>query len=127
MALDNGLALTPPMGFNNWNAFGCNVSEELIKETADFFVSSGLREAGYEFVNIDDCWSLRERGADGRIVPDPVKFPSGIAGTADYVHGLGLKLGLYADAGTATCAGYPGSWATRRLTPRRSPSGEWTI
>jgi alpha-galactosidase len=103
------LARTPPMGFNDWNAFGCNVSEQLIKETADFFVSSGLKDAGYQFVNIDDCWALRQRGPDGRLVPDPEKFPSGISGTADYVHGLGLKLGLYADAGTATCAGYPGS------------------
>jgi alpha-galactosidase len=104
-----GLARTPPMGFNDWNAFGCNVSEQLIKETADFFITSGLKEAGYQFVNIDDCWALRDRGADGRLVPDPQKFPSGIAGTAAYVHGLGLKLGIYGDAGTATCAGYPGS------------------
>jgi alpha-galactosidase len=104
-----GLARTPPMGFNDWNAFGCNVSEQLIKETADFFLSSGLKAAGYQFVNIDDCWALRDRGSDGRLVPDPAKFPSGIAGTAAYVHGLGLKLGIYGDAGTATCAGYPGS------------------
>jgi len=109
VAVADGLARTPPMGFNDWNAFGCDVSEQLIKETADFFVSSGLKDAGYQFVNIDDCWALRQRGPDGRLVPDPVKFPSGISGTADYVHGLGLKLGLYADAGTATCAGYPGS------------------
>jgi len=103
------LAVTPPMGFNNWNAFACEVSEALIKETADFLVSSGLKDAGYEFVNIDDCWSMQERDAEGRLVPDPVKFPSGIAGVADYVHSLGLKLGLYGDAGTNTCAGYPGS------------------
>jgi alpha-galactosidase len=103
------LARTPPMGFNNWNAFGCDVSETLIKETADVLVSSGLAAAGYKYVNIDDCWSLRERGADGRLVPDPVKFPSGIAGVADYVHAKGLKLGIYGDAGTKTCAGYPGS------------------
>ncbi|WP_422770346.1 NPCBM/NEW2 domain-containing protein [Plantactinospora sp. WMMC1484] len=103
------LAPTPPMGFNNWNAFGCDVSETLIRETADVLVSSGLADAGYEYVNIDDCWSLRERGPDGRLVPDPVKFPNGIAGLADYVHGKGLKLGIYGDAGTATCAGYPGS------------------
>jgi alpha-galactosidase len=103
------LAQTPPMGFNNWNAFGCDVNEALIKETADFFVSSGLKDAGYEYVNIDDCWAAMERDAGGRLVPDPVKFPSGIAGVADYVHGLGLKLGIYGDAGTRTCAGYPGS------------------
>jgi alpha-galactosidase len=103
------LAPTPPMGFNDWNAFGCDVNETLIKETADFFVSSGLKNAGYQYVNIDDCWALKDRGADGRLVPDPAKFPSGIKGVADYVHGLGLKLGIYGDAGTKTCAGYPGS------------------
>lgn len=104
-----GLARTPPMGFNDWNAFGCSVSEALIKETADIFVSSGLKDAGYTYVNIDDCWSLRERGPDGRLVADPVKFPSGIRGVADYVHDKGLRLGIYGDAGTKTCAGYPGS------------------
>jgi alpha-galactosidase len=108
-ALDNGLALTPPMGFNDWNAFGCNVDEQLIKQTADFFVSSGLKDAGYEYVNIDDCWLEKQRSADGHLVPDPVKFPDGIKGTADYVHSKGLKLGIYEDAGTKTCAGYPGS------------------
>jgi alpha-galactosidase len=109
-ALDNGLAKTPPMGFNDWNAFGCNVSEQLIKQTADFFVSSGMKAAGYDYVNIDDCWMTHQRDPEtGRLVPDPVKFPDGIKGTADYVHSLGLKLGIYEDAGTATCAGYPGS------------------
>ncbi|WP_031512189.1 NPCBM/NEW2 domain-containing protein [Streptomyces sp. NRRL F-5123] len=108
-ALDNGLALTPPMGFNDWNSFGCNVNEQLIKDTADYFVSSGLKDAGYTYVNIDDCWMTHTRDADGRLVPDPVKFPDGIKGTADYVHSKGLKLGIYEDAGTATCAGYPGS------------------
>jgi alpha-galactosidase len=103
------------MGFNNWNAFGCDVSEKLIKETADFFVKSGLKEAGYAYVNIDDCWSLRERGPDGKLVPDPAKFPSGIRGLADYVHGRGLKLGIYGDAGTKTCAGYPGSLGKEKL------------
>jgi alpha-galactosidase len=103
------LAATPPMGFNDWNAFGCGVNEALIKQTADFFVSSGLKQAGYQYVNIDDCWSSMQRGADGMLVPDPVKFPDGIKGVADYVHSLGLKLGIYGDAGTKTCAGYPGS------------------
>jgi alpha-galactosidase len=109
-ALDNGLAQTPPMGFNDWNAFGCNVSEQLIKDTADLFVSAGLKGAGYQYVNIDDCWMTRARDPQtGRLVPDPAKFPDGIKGTADYVHGKGLKLGIYEDAGTATCAGFPGS------------------
>ena len=109
------LAATPPMGFNNWNAFGCDVNETLIKETADVIVSAGLKDLGYEFVNIDDCWSLRERGPDGRLVADPVKFPSGIEGVADYVHSKGLKLGIYGDAGTRTCAGYPGSLGVEEL------------
>ncbi|WP_435133385.1 NPCBM/NEW2 domain-containing protein [Actinacidiphila sp. bgisy144] len=108
-ALDNGLALTPPMGFNDWNAFGCDVSEQLIEQTADYLVSSGLKDDGYTYVNIDDCWQTHTRDADGRLVPDPAKFPDGIKGTADYVHAKGLKLGIYEDAGTATCAGYPGS------------------
>jgi alpha-galactosidase len=103
------LVPTPPMGFNNWNAFGCDVNEALIRETADVLVSSGLADLGYEYVNIDDCWSSRERGPDGRLVPDPVKFPGGISGVADYVHAKGLKLGIYGDAGTRTCAGFPGS------------------
>jgi alpha-galactosidase len=105
----------PPMGFNNWNAFGCDVNETLIRETADALISSGLAERGYEYVNIDDCWSMRERGADGRLVPDPVKFPNGIAGLADYVHSKGLKLGIYGDAGTRTCAGFPGSLGKEEL------------
>jgi len=108
-ALDNGLAKTPPMGFNDWNSFGCNVDEQLIKQTADLFVSTGLKAAGYQYVNIDDCWLTHSRDADGKLVPDPVKFPDGIKGTADYVHSKGLKLGIYEDSGTLTCAGYPGS------------------
>jgi alpha-galactosidase len=108
-AKDPALALTPPMGFNNWNAFGCDVSADLIMDTADAMVATGLKDAGYEYVNIDDCWAEHERDAEGRLVPDDVKFPDGIAAVADYVHDLGLKLGIYADAGTATCANYPGS------------------
>jgi alpha-galactosidase len=115
-AVDNGLTRTPPMGFNDWNSFGCNVSEELIKQTADYFVSSGLKNAGYQYVNIDDCWLTHDRDPQtGRLVPDPVKFPDGIKGTADYVHGKGLKLGIYEDAGTLTCAGYPGSLGHEEL------------
>jgi alpha-galactosidase len=108
-ALDDGQALTPPMGFNDWNAFGCNVSEQLIKDTALAMHTNGMQDAGYQYVNIDDCWLERTRSADGHLVPDPVKFPDGIKGTADYVHSKGLELGIYEDAGTQTCAGYPGS------------------
>jgi len=102
------LAPTPPMGWNSWNKFGCNVDEELIRETAEALVSSGMREAGYEFVNIDDCWH-GERDKSGRITPDPERFPSGMRALADYIHSLGLKLGIYSDAGWKTCAGRPGS------------------
>lgn len=107
-ALDNGLAKTPPMGWNSWNKFGCNVSEKLIKETADAIVSSGMKDAGYEYVVIDDCWQV-DRDAQGNIVPDPTRFPSGIKALADYVHSKGLKFGLYSDAGTLTCQKRPGS------------------
>ncbi|WP_370468433.1 NEW3 domain-containing protein [Streptacidiphilus sp. P02-A3a] len=108
-ALDNGLALTPPMGWNDWNAFGCDVSAKLVEQTADKIVSSGLKADGYEYVNIDDCWMSPNRDAAGNLVPDPVKFPDGIKGVADYVHKLGLKLGIYESAGSNTCQGYPGS------------------
>jgi alpha-galactosidase len=109
LALSNGLALTPPMGWNDWNAYGCNVSETLVKQTADKLVSSGLAAAGYQYVNIDDCWLQHSRDAAGNLQPDFAKFPDGISGTAAYVHSKGLKLGIYEDAGTATCAGFPGS------------------
>jgi alpha-galactosidase len=108
-ALANNLALTPPMGWNDWNAYGCNVSEALVKQTADKIVSSGLAGAGYQYVNIDDCWMQHNRDASGNLQPDYGKFPDGISGTAAYVHSKGLKLGIYEDAGTSTCAGYPGS------------------
>ncbi|HET9169907.1 MAG TPA: ricin-type beta-trefoil lectin domain protein [Actinospica sp.] len=108
-ALGNGLALTPQMGFNDWNAYGCNVSESLIKSTALAMHNDGMQAAGYQYVNIDDCWLTKSRNSAGQLVPDPAKFPDGISGTAAYVHSLGLKLGIYEDAGTATCAGYPGS------------------
>ncbi|RKN35889.1 glycoside hydrolase family 27 protein [Streptomyces hoynatensis] len=113
------------MGFNDWNAFGCDVSDGLIRGIADALVATGLREAGYEYVNIDDCWSLHERDAQGRLVADPEKFPEGIEGTADYVHGLGLKLGLYADAGTLTCADYPGSLGYEEIDARTF--AEWGV
>lgn len=103
-----GLALTPPMGWNSWNHFGCDIDEQTIKETADAMVALGLRDAGYRYVNIDDCWH-GERDASGAIQPDPARFPSGMKALADYVHARGLRLGLYSDAGWRTCAGRPGS------------------
>jgi alpha-galactosidase len=107
-ALDNGVARTPPMGWNSWNKFGCDVSEDLIKSMTDAMASSGMKDAGYQFVVIDDCWQV-SRDANGNIVADPQRFPSGIRALADYVHAKGLKFGIYSDAGTMTCAKRPGS------------------
>lgn len=100
----------PPMGWNSWNTFASNIDENLIKETADAMVETGLIDAGYEYLVIDDCWAERERGRDGRMVPDHVKFPHGMKAVADYVHSRGLKFGMYSCAGHMTCAGYPGSF-----------------
>jgi alpha-galactosidase len=107
-AHDNDLAKTPPMGWNSWNKFACNVSEELIKEIADAMVSTGMKDAGYQYIVIDDCWQV-ERDDQGNIISDAKRFPSGMKALADYVHGKGLKFGLYSDAGTLTCQKRPGS------------------
>jgi alpha-galactosidase len=107
-ALDDGLAKTPPMGWNSWNKFACNVSEDLIRKAADGMVKTGMKDAGYEYIVIDDCWQT-SRDEEGNIIVDPKRFPSGIKALADYVHSKGLKFGLYSDAGTKTCAGRPGS------------------
>src|SRR5215469_11474082 len=106
--LDNGLAKTPPMGWNSWNKFGCNVSEDLIRSMADALVASGMRDAGYQYVVIDDCWQV-SRDRDGNIVPDPQRFPHGMKTLGDYIHSKGLKFGIYSDAGTLTCQKRPGS------------------
>ena len=103
------LAQTPPMGWNSWNKFACDVNEQLIREMSDAMVGSGLKAAGYQYVNIDDCWQV-SRDAQGNIVADPARFPSGIKALADYVHSKGLKLGLYTDAGRLTCQKRPGSF-----------------
>ncbi len=108
VSLDQQLASTPPMGWNSWNKFGCNVSEDLIRQIADAMVASGMKDAGYQYVVIDDCWQV-ERDGNGNIVADPKHFPSGMKALADYVHAKGLKFGLYSDAGTKTCQGRPGS------------------
>jgi alpha-galactosidase len=104
----NGLALTPPMGWNSWNKFACDVNEQVVRDTADAMASSGMRDAGYQYVVIDDCWQ-GPRNADGVITADPQRFPSGIKALADYVHARGLKFGIYSDAGRLTCGGRPGS------------------
>ncbi len=106
--LDDGLAATPPMGWNSWNKFGCHVDEQLIEATADAMVASGMRDAGYRYVVIDDCWQVY-RDTAGVIVPDPQLFPHGMKAVADFVHAKGLKFGIYTDAGTNTCQGRPGT------------------
>jgi len=102
------LAPVPPMGFNTWNKFGCNVDETLIRGTADALVETGMLDAGYKYLVIDDCWQV-SRGADGRIVADPKRFPGGMKALADYVHAKGLLFGVYSDIGPRTCAGRPGA------------------
>jgi alpha-galactosidase len=114
----SGLALTPPMGWNSWNKFGCNVDEQLIRNTADAMVSSGMKDAGYRYVVIDDCWHGM-RDADGRIQPDPTRFPSGMRALGDYIHSKGLKFGIYSDAGRKTCGGRPGSQGYEFLDARQ--------
>ncbi len=104
----NGLALTPPMGWNSWNKFACNVNEKTVRDTADAMVASGMRDAGYRYVVIDDCWQ-GPRDSNGFITADAQKFPSGIPALAEYVHSKGLKFGIYSDAGRLTCGGRPGS------------------
>lgn len=104
------VALTPPMGWNSWNTFEVNINEDLIKKTADIIVSSGLKDAGYEYIVLDDGWMVKDhRDKNGDLIPDPVKFPHGMKALIDYVHSKGLKFGLYNCAGTQTCAGYPGT------------------
>ncbi|MGW7491598.1 NPCBM/NEW2 domain-containing protein [Streptomyces sp. NPDC054786] len=110
--LPDGLAKTPPMGFNNWNSTNCRAefNEEMVKGIADLFVAKGLKDAGYQYVNLDDCWALPARDGNGKLVPDPQRFPHGIKAVADYVHSKGLKFGIYTSAGIKTCnpAGFPG-------------------
>lgn len=102
------LSLTPQMGWSSWNNFQGNINEDIIKSIVDAMVASGLKDAGYTYINIDDCWHGK-RDADGFIQADPKHFPNGIKALADYVHARGLKLGIYSDAGKETCAGRPGS------------------
>ena len=120
------LVNTPPMGWNTWNTFGENISDALVRESADAIAKNGLKDAGYHYVVIDDCWSLRTRDSEtGRIVPDPEKFPHGMKALADYVHSRGLKFGMYSCAGQRTCADYPGSFDHEYLDARTF--AEWGV
>ncbi|WUJ09445.1 RICIN domain-containing protein [Actinoplanes sp. NBC_00393] len=109
-ALDNGVARTPPMGWNSWNTFGCNINETLIRQMADAMVSSGMRDLGYQYVVVDDCWMNPNRDAAGNLQGDPTRFPSGMKALGDYLHARGLKFGIYQAPLDRTCAQYFGSY-----------------
>ena len=109
LLLTGRLAPTPPMGFNTWNTFQTKINEDMLRDMVDVYVSSGMRDAGYQYFVLDDGWMAMERDKNGNLVADPVKFPHGMKAFADYVHSKGLKFGIYNCAGTKTCAGYPGT------------------
>jgi hypothetical protein len=135
LALDNGLARTPPMGWLTWERFRCNIdcdndpenciSERLIREMADRISDDGYLEMGYEYIIVDDCWLAATRDANNRLQPDAARFPNGIRALADYVHSKGLKFGIYEDFGTLTCGGYPGSIDHLELDAQTF--AEWTV
>nr|XP_031527651.1 alpha-N-acetylgalactosaminidase isoform X3 [Vicugna pacos] len=135
LMLDNGLLRTPPMGWLAWERFRCNIdcnedpknciSEWLFMEMADRLAQDGWRDLGYVYLNIDDCW-IGGRDAKGNLVPDPKRFPNGIAFLADYVHSLGLKLGIYEDMGSFTCMGYPGTTLDKVIQDAQT-FAEWKV
>lgn len=114
-AWDNGLGLTPAMGWNSWNKYGCNINETVIQANARRMVDLGLNQLGYQYLNIDDCWLEANRDSNGHIIVDSVKFPNGMKAMGDYIHNLGLKFGLYNSAGTKTCQGLAGSLAYEQI------------
>ncbi|GIL59411.1 hypothetical protein Vafri_14096 [Volvox africanus] len=124
-SLDNGVGKTPAMGWNSWNYFRCNINETIIRQVADAIVASGLKDAGYRYVNIDDCWMEKRDPTTGRIQPFANKFPSGMKALGDYIHGLGLHFGIYSDTGNKTCEGYPGSWGYEKLDA--ATYAEWGV
>jgi len=109
-ALENGVARTPPMGWDSWNSFGCNINETLIRQSADAIVSSGMRDAGYQYVVVDDCWFNPNRDSAGNLQGDPTRFPSGMRALGDYLHSRGLKFGIYEVPVDRTCAQFFGSY-----------------
>ena len=123
--VSDNLAKTPPMGWNSWNVFGKNINEEVIRQTADAIVSTGLKDAGFEYVVIDDLWHGGRDSATGMLYADSAKFPSGIKKLADYIHSKGLKFGIYSDAGTKTCGGMPGSYGFEEKDARLF--AEWGV
>ncbi len=119
-ALDNGVGRTPPMGWNSWNTFACNINEQLIRQTADSIVSSGMRDLGYQYVVVDDCWMAPQRDANGNLQGDPGRFPSGMKALGDYLHARNLKFGIYQAPLDQTCAQYFDSYPAR---PQPRPRG----
>ncbi|WP_192918576.1 glycoside hydrolase family 27 protein [Salinigranum salinum] len=116
---------TPPMGWNSWNAHSCTVTESDVRDAAAALVDTGLRDVGYEYLVVDDCWMAPETDDDGRLVPDPEAFPGGMAALAADVHAAGLRFGLYSSAGTETCQGYPASLGRERLHAEQF--AEWGV
>jgi hypothetical protein len=133
LALDNGLGLTPQMGWNSWNKFACSINEDLIKSTADALISTDLAKVGYTYLNLDDCWEAPARDSNGRLWGHPETFPSGMKSLGDFIHERGLKYGIYSDAGYQTCAVHFSwcnsgreiqvRWVTKRLMPLHLLSG----
>jgi len=135
-SLDNGLARTPPMGWLSWERYRCDIdcvndpenciSENLYMAMADRMSADGYGDAGYQYVNIDDCWAEKLRDpVTQQLIPDKTRFPSGMRALADYVHNRGLKLGIYGDYGTFTCGGYPGSLGFAKIDA--NTFANWTV
>ena len=118
------IAATPPMGWNSWNCFRGDINEAKIKAMADAMVKSGMQDAGYQYIIIDDGWASKQRDSEGHIIPDPNKFPNGIKTVADYVHSKGLKFGIYSSPGCYTCQKLMGSLGHERPMPTTMPPGE---
>jgi alpha-galactosidase len=125
IATTAALSPTPPMGWSSWYRYSCGIDENLFEQTARALVSTGMAKLGYRYVDIDDCWMSKQRTATGALQPDAKKFPDGIAGVASYVHSLGLKLGIYLDAGSATCTGFPGS--ARHFVQDARTIASWSV
>ena len=122
---ENNAALTPPMGWSSWNLFATQINENLIKEIALAVEKSGLKDAGYKYINIDDCWQASHRDKNGRLMYDRKSFPGGIRALSDFMNEHGLKLGIYSSNGTLTCEDYPGSLGHERIDAETF--AEWGI
>jgi alpha-galactosidase len=120
LAASGQLAATPPMGFSTWNAFGCGITEGTVRAIADTMAADGLRDAGYHFVNVDDCWGAAKRNGSGRLESNRARFPSGMPALGKYLHARGFGFGIYADAGVHTCnkLGFPGSLGHENVDAR---------